>query len=188
MTRKEYYKLLKTKMKGNTFWKKTVASQFKKGHPKYFVGLGKKDLICPVCNKQYTVRKNRMAKYCSSKCYWTALIGREVPVEQRRKMAASRKGNKSHLWKGGKTSEARLLRTVLEYRLWRESVYKRDDYTCQFCGQRGGRLNADHIKRFAEYPELRFAIDNGRTLCEPCHKKTETYGNYKHGKYKKYHA
>jgi len=80
----------------------------------------------------------------------------------------------------GKTPEAQKIRMSKEYRIWRKAVFERDDYTCVFCGQHGGKLNADHIKRFSDFPELRLAIDNGRTLCEECHKKTDTFGNKKY--------
>jgi len=95
-------------------------------------------------------------------------------------------GKNSPHWKGGLTPLNKLIRGSLEYRLWRESVFKRDNYTCIWCGirgnQTGGYLEADHIKPFAYFPELRFAIDNGRTLCKPCHKLTDTYA----GKIKNY--
>lgn len=86
-------------------------------------------------------------------------------------------GERNNNWKGGITEENHKLRNSIEYRLWRESVFARDSWTCQECGQSGGNLNADHIKPFALFPELRFAIDNGLTLCVPCHKKTPSYLN-----------
>ena len=72
-------------------------------------------------------------------------------------------------WKGGVSP--RMLNTP-EYKAWRKSVFERDNYTCQFCGKYGGELNADHIKQWSLYPDLRFELSNGRTLCVPCHKTT----------------
>lgn len=57
-----------------------------------------------------------------------------------------------------------------EYKLWRASVFSRDNFTCQICGRRGVRLNAHHIKSYADHRELRYVVSNGITLCEPCHK------------------
>lgn len=107
-------------------------------------------------------------------------LGHHHTEETRRKMSErARKGPDSNFWKGGKTDEAKILRQSAEYRLWREAVFKRDWYTCQICGEYGGVLRADHIKRFSHFPELRFDVNNGRTLCEACHKQTPTYGRNK---------
>lgn len=51
----------------------------------------------------------------------------------------------------------------------RDLVFQRDNYTCQFCDQYSGYLHVDHIKEWANHPELRFDLDNCRTLCVPCH-------------------
>ena len=58
-----------------------------------------------------------------------------------------------------------------EYRNWRADVLERDEYTCQYCGKKGGVLNAHHKKEYAKYPELRYEVENGVTLCEECHRK-----------------
>lgn len=87
-------------------------------------------------------------------------------------------GENNPMWKGGVTSINEKIRKSIEYKQWRTSVYVKDNYTCVECGNnRGGNLEADHIKQFAFYPELRFDVSNGRTLCKECHKKTDTYLN-----------
>lgn len=78
-------------------------------------------------------------------------------------------------WKGGITPKSISLRTGAKNKKWRKAVFARDDYTCQVCHARGVILNADHIKPFSLYPDLRFDINNGRTLCVDCHKQTDTY-------------
>ena len=91
--------------------------------------------------------------------------GRKFTKEHREKLRISKLGDKSHFWKGGVTELNAKIRTSFEYKLWRESVFERDNYTCIWCHCVGGKLNADHIKQFAYFPELRFELSNGRTLC-----------------------
>lgn len=89
--------------------------------------------------------------------------------ETKRKMSIAHKGVKSHRWKGGITPENHLIRTSSEFKQWREAVFERDNYTCQACGQHSGYLHPHHILPFATYPEARFVVANGQTLCKSCH-------------------
>lgn len=55
------------------------------------------------------------------------------------------------------------------YKKWRGAIYARDNFQCQLCGNRGGVLNAHHIIRKADAPQIAYRIDNGITLCKTCH-------------------
>jgi len=98
------------------------------------------------------------------------------------------RGNKNPNWKGGITSFNQKLRECIENKNWIRAIFKRDDWTCQICGQRGGYLEVDHYpKRFADiisenkirtYTAARkckelWDTNNGRTLCLKCHNKTK---------------
>lgn len=80
------------------------------------------------------------------------------------------KGAKNHNWRGGVTKESNKLRMSRKYRKWRESVLKRDNYTCKCCLAKH-RLQAHHIKQFNKYLDVRYDINNGITLCHKCHSK-----------------
>lgn len=69
----------------------------------------------------------------------------------------------------GVTPKRELIRRTDEYKAWRNGVYTRDDYTCQLCFCRGGKLCAHHIKKVSNHPELQLEPTNGITLCEQCH-------------------
>lgn len=162
------------------------------------------DGVCDGCGAVYR-RPRATSKFCSSKC---AAKNRPPPPRGpgAGRLAAGHatwnKGLKNwrvgyrhsdetkqaisvgHLTNGRprKTLEAYRLRRSIKYRRWRAAVFRRDNYTCQDCGDRSrkGRrveIQAHHIKGFAGHPELRFDVDNGKTLCRNCHIKTDTFGS-----------
>lgn len=56
------------------------------------------------------------------------------------------------------------------YREWMLSVKKRDGWKCKISnGNCMGRLESHHILRWSDYPELRYQINNGITLCHAHH-------------------
>ncbi len=99
-------------------------------------------------------------------------------LEVRRKISEAKKGKplfnfrreKHPNWGGDETLEHERIRRRIEYKIWRGIIFLRDDWTCQKCKQRGGKLNVHHIFNFADFSDLRISVDNGITLCKNCHK------------------
>ena len=111
-------------------------------------------------------------------------------LEGIRRAAEKQSGANHHNWKGGITPLVVRIRGCYKVRQWRNDVFTRDDFTCQNCLVRGGKLVAHHIEAFFNimkknniktYEE---AIDceelwntnNGLTLCNKCHRLTPNYG------------
>jgi hypothetical protein len=116
--------------------------------------------------------------------------GKFITNEGRKKLSENIKGERNKLWKGGISPLYTQIRNLFEYRQWRSDILKRDDFTCQICGIRGGYLEVDHCPKtrseiIKEYDikstedalvcDRLWDINNGRTLCKPCHDKTK-YG------------
>lgn len=134
--------------------------------------------LCLDCNKLIW-RTSIRCKSCTAKLKVKkaiGLCGNPMTEEIKNKIGRANSGSNSNFWKGGITHKNRQDRNSTKYKSWRKTVFERDNYTCQVCDKRGGRLDPHHIKPFSDYPELRFDIDNGKTLCHDCHKKTKSYG------------
>lgn len=125
---------------------------------------------CLDCGQQLSAYNYKRCRKCQDKFN----VGENNPRYGKPFMQL--RGENHPNWRGGQKEIRKTEMGRIEYILWRNSVFIRDDYTCQKCKIRGGKLNADHIKPWSLYPELRYAIDNGRTLCVDCHRQTDTWG------------
>jgi hypothetical protein len=112
------------------------------------------------------------AKLSAPTRFW---IGKSHTEETRAKISATKKaslktvrGSQHHCWQGGTVTETQKIRASDEYITWRNAVWKRDGWACSQCGTHRS-IVAHHIKPFSEFPELRFDVNNGQTLCRAHH-------------------
>ena len=125
---------------------------------------------CPICGLTFEWTKKSPKIRCSKECDTTWRKGKTFS-----KKTQFKKGHQPKNYKGGVTQKNRLIRTSVEMKDWRLKIFNRDGFKCQSCGQVGGELECHHIKGFADYPDLRFDINNGITLCVSCHIKVDKY-------------
>ena len=130
------------------------------------------DQGCELLEEKYYHNKHPMKYRCKcgniSKIKWHHFLRGERCKECKRRRFF---GELNHKWNFNKTNEERMSdRKYREYNDWKKNVFTRDDYTCQICKKRGGNLNAHHLDGYDNNHDKRLLIDNGITLCEPCHK------------------
>ena len=151
---------------------------FKKGHIPWDKGIKRPPFSEECIRKMRESGKNKKLSEGHKKKIGIANTGKKRPEEVRNKISKTLTGkpqpwnNQEKHWnyKGGITSENQTIRGSIEYRFWRKAIYSRDNFTCQKFGIRGGKLVAHHMNNFADFPELRFAIDNGITLSDKAHR------------------
>lgn len=148
------------------------------------------EVKCSNCNKNFKIlkctttnsdRSQKQNFYCSQKCKYEhqkkTLKGKSNPNYGN---GYKIQGKLNPNYNFTKTYEERIKqRLYTDYYTWRNNVFKRDDYTCQCCGKRGGDLISHHLEGYNWCKKRRTDLDNGVTLCENCHK--EFHKKYKCG-------
>jgi 5-methylcytosine-specific restriction endonuclease McrA len=145
--------------------------------------------ICPICGLQKDIYDETCGPSCAGKLKWERseklrsswTRSCQTPeTKRKRSISLSRvlkgkpklnlRGKNNPNWKGGTYGTERHKEMGrVGYKNWVVGVFKRDGYTCQVCKRIGGDLNAHHIKLWKDFPELRFDVNNGITLCVDCH-------------------
>lgn len=174
----------------------------------------KKEFVCLSCGKNFTAPTCKKRVYCSRKCGSNSPKAKEhmLNLQNRRRndieygekwrknMAIANKladhsaqiarfkkmtGDKNYAWKGGISPVVCKIRTCDKYKIWRKSIFDRDNYKCCECGtdyksNKGVILQVHHIISLSylireKLDSKIYDISNGVTLCLNCHKKTDSY-------------
>ena len=150
----------------------------------------KKSRTCRVCGVTDTINRHEKSDVCyrCSPSLAAMTPARVVAIEKLRALPKG-SGTNNGMWKGGITPIHMQVRATLRYKTWRQAIRERDDFTCCLCGKRGGDIEVDHYPRpfrniLAAWMESEtgssddytdfWDMNNGRTLCRPCHVNTWT--------------
>jgi hypothetical protein len=155
---------------------------------------GKKGEKNPFYGKKHSEQtKNKLAEITKKHIALNGnpMLGGNHTFESRMKMSQTKKKNNNidesnEKWNEFLTPTYNAIRNSYTYKEWKKNIFKRDNYTCKFCGDdKGGNLNAHHKKTFFYILQKNnintlddalictelWDTDNGITLCTKCHKR-----------------
>jgi len=145
-------------------------------------------IVCP-CGNIFFVIPSRVkygVKYCSKECYnrftsHARAKGKhwKLSKETKIKQGLRQIGEKNHQWNGGYFRGKYI--GIPQSKEFALSVFKRDHYLCQICGDTGrkAKLNAHHLNSVDKFPKEAGEISNGITLCQKHHR--EFHNKYGYG-------
>jgi len=172
-------------------WAKNLPQRFKKGQTPWNKNLkgymageknnkwkgGPIEIKCQYCEKIFKNFPSNYRKYCSGKCSSNASIGRISSLRGIPRLEMRGKNHPRYNGNGRHDPDRKRIEAII----WRTRIFERDNWICQSCGEKE-KLNAHHIKTWDKYPELRYEVNNGITLCRKCHQPTlfieEQYEKY----------
>jgi hypothetical protein len=147
----------------------------------YFINSGKSSGLCKSCVS--LGNKKRLGSRCSKETIQRmslTKIGVKKSLVHRQNIGKAKlgikmpqiSGNNHYLYIRDRTklkiSEKKHLDG--QYRNWMFSVKNRDNWVCRIADVNcDGRLEAHHILNWIQYPELRYNVNNGITLCHAHH-------------------
>jgi hypothetical protein len=134
---------------------------FKKGHPHYN-------------KKGYKINDTSKMKGHSHPAWNKGIKTSLAQIEKLRLAKIGKVGSMSNNWKGGVSTNNHSL-TEPKYKEWRNLVFKRDSYKCKISNQECcSYIEPHHILPWRDFPELRYEINNGITLCRVHHPRKRT--------------
>lgn len=120
-------------------------------------------------------RKRRQSEYAKNKFSLGSparnkLIEVMQTKEYRENASRVKIGRLNPMWDESLSASERIDRKACPLNArWMRAVKRRDDNTCQCCGISGVTMVAHHLNGYHWDVENRHNVDNGVTLCEPCH-------------------
>lgn len=124
--------------------------------------------ICE-CGNNKIIHSRHLVNKKTTSC---GCIQAEISRNNGKKSAYKITGIKSYLYKDTITDFERINRRnseITKIKIWRDSIFERDNYTCDICKSTGGKIQAHHLNGWSYFKEERFNLENGITLCKKCH-------------------